>query len=597
MQKNIITNKITPCCGLPFSVIYWWVTNLTLNSEADRQYIISKLSQNGILSIDAWKVLINSGTLEADASLTKAEFLAWFDCGNQPTCEQLKLIIEGYKMGSWVGDLNEVRFERVLGSLKITDTAPTTAGLYALEDIGTYTNLGGLVTTAGKINDAYFDGTTWSLRAVDVLNNVIDNLESTSSTEPLSAKQGNILNEKINFESGKIREGKYYHKDDGSTYQYPTLSSTPLIPISKNGDIQFLTSKNSSGTYHNVSFFDVNKGYISGLDVSENKVLLSQIPTNTGYIAINFETGKNQIVWENGKVIFGFLNQINLKHKDKKLVTGGDSLTANLIWQPKLVQLTGLEFNSKEVSDGVGFVKADNSYLPSYQADQTGLTFNSADGFYYDGAGGKWRKAYKMAIGGTHMKPYNADSISIRLRDAVHYKPDILLIYGGQNDPLDWWKSAGNTGITADEIVKNEYAIQSTVPNNSISTISAYKGLIEYLLNVCPKTKIYLVTQMKVYGKVGMNPTGIYENIYPHPRFSNTEDVVEWEKTERLPKVEYIKAIGKFYSLPVINLYDNSGINNYNAFEWYSEPAEDCTQVHPNDDGYYRMAEIIETYL
>ena len=101
MQKNSITNKITPCCGLPFSVIYWWVSNLTLNSESDRQFIISKISQNGIISIDGWKVLINSGTLEADSSLTKSEFLAWFDCGKQPKCEQLKILIESFQVGNW----------------------------------------------------------------------------------------------------------------------------------------------------------------------------------------------------------------------------------------------------------------------------------------------------------------------------------------------------------------------------------------------------------------------------------------------------------------------------------------------------------------
>ena len=108
MKKNSITNKITPCCNLPFSVIYWWVSNLTLNSESDRQFILSKISQGGIISIDAWKVLINSGTLEADASLTKAEFLAWFDCGKQPKCEQLKLIIEGYKISNWDSFKNSI---------------------------------------------------------------------------------------------------------------------------------------------------------------------------------------------------------------------------------------------------------------------------------------------------------------------------------------------------------------------------------------------------------------------------------------------------------------------------------------------------------
>jgi hypothetical protein len=101
MKKNSITNKITPCCGLPFSVMYWWVSNLTLNSESDRQYLLTQISQNGVLSIDGWKVLINSGTLEVDASLTKAEFLAWLDCGRQPSCEQLKLIIESFQVGSW----------------------------------------------------------------------------------------------------------------------------------------------------------------------------------------------------------------------------------------------------------------------------------------------------------------------------------------------------------------------------------------------------------------------------------------------------------------------------------------------------------------
>ena len=124
MKKNSITNKITPCCGLPFSVVYWWVSNLTLNSESDRQFILSKISQNGTISIDAWKVLINSGTLESDASLTKAEFLAWFNCGKQPKCEQLKIIIEGFKISNWSAfydsiDALNLAFEELENKLKL----------------------------------------------------------------------------------------------------------------------------------------------------------------------------------------------------------------------------------------------------------------------------------------------------------------------------------------------------------------------------------------------------------------------------------------------------------------------------------------------
>ena len=59
-------------------------------------------------------------------------------------------------------ELQKLSLGGLKGNLKITDTAPTTQGLYILSDVGTYSNLGGLVTTTGKINYAYFDGTTWS---------------------------------------------------------------------------------------------------------------------------------------------------------------------------------------------------------------------------------------------------------------------------------------------------------------------------------------------------------------------------------------------------------------------------------------------------
>lgn len=57
-----------------------------------------------------------------------------------------KKVVEGYK-----------------GVLKISDPAPTAQGLYILSDIGTYANLGNLVTEDNKINYAYFNGTSWSL--------------------------------------------------------------------------------------------------------------------------------------------------------------------------------------------------------------------------------------------------------------------------------------------------------------------------------------------------------------------------------------------------------------------------------------------------
>lgn len=65
------------------------------------------------------------------------------------------------------------------GVLSPTSPAPTDKGKYLLSSAGTYTNLGGLVTTADKLNYAYFNGSTWSLIAADlpqpIVNNYVNN--------------------------------------------------------------------------------------------------------------------------------------------------------------------------------------------------------------------------------------------------------------------------------------------------------------------------------------------------------------------------------------------------------------------------------------
>lgn len=132
---------------------------------------------------------------------------------------------------------------------------------------------------------------------------------------------------------------------------------------------------------------------------------------------------------------------------------------------------------------------------------------------------------------------------------------------------------------------------------DSVTLASAYMGMIENLIRDNPKAKIYLITLMRVKAMVGMNPINGYKNSYKHPRFETYKEVLDWELTIRYPKVELIRQIGKKYGLPVIDLYENSGVTNENSDFYYGTVADDCTQVHPNQAGYRKMAECIVSIL
>lgn len=134
----------------------------------------------------------------------------------------------------------------VKGILAISDTAPTVQGLYILSDVGTYTNLGGLVAAIDKLNYAYFDGENWSLTSIDSNTTTVyvDSIDSLRSLNGLFDGQNAILL-------------GYTNKGDKSPVIYEFVSGS-IIP-DNNGDIIATANgnwilKNSSEWVHAKDF-------------------------------------------------------------------------------------------------------------------------------------------------------------------------------------------------------------------------------------------------------------------------------------------------------------------------------------------------------
>lgn len=259
----------------------------------------------------------------------------------------------------------------------------------------------------------------------------------------------------------------------------------------------------------------------------------------------------------NGNIIFkadkdgvqglnmGASSGIDSPFKGMKLLTIGDSLSAHNNWQKWLVEWLGVTFDNDE-------------------------NINGKDGHK------------PMAKGGTAIAPTSEDSIYMRALDAKYYvdntKGTIIIIYAGQNDSVE-------LGAIDD----TPYTDKTITSPSNLTFYSSYMGMVENILADIPSARIYLMTQMPVRLEIGM--VGTADPYIGVIRFPDMTSVLAYE-ANRYKKVEAIRAISRKYSLPCIDLWEDSGINDYNSKYWYGAVGGTCGQVHPKDIGYKRMAEV-----
>ena len=156
-------------------------------------------------------------------------------------------------------------------------------------DVGTYTNLGGLVTTTGKLNYAYFDGTTWS--KVEVAMQEINDVASNNLI---------VLAKKTN--------GYYIDHSNGNLIETSTHTTTDYIELSPDTIYEYGSYFDNS----NFAFYDKDKNFIPN-NSSIKRIFGFKTPENAKYIRLSYLTA-------NEKNVFLVRKDIEVSNKWENLI-------------------------------------------------------------------------------------------------------------------------------------------------------------------------------------------------------------------------------------------------------------------------------------
>lgn len=280
----------------------------------------------------------------------------------------------------------------------------------------------------------------------------------------------------------------------------------------------------------------------------------------------------------------------------KKLNTIGDSITFQRKWQKYVVGQFGLRWSEMEVIQGIGFVN-----ISTMEIYDIGLTYNYDDGFWYDNNNVRYElkvpagsgapcKFIKYTDKSKYNLPLTPDKVSypkyyldsennkylpmltayggmpFRASKDLYsmyemsfmmkfYKPDVLILTGGTNDPV------GTYGTAEDEICELTLEQVSELTED-VTVCSSVKGAIKRVMTDSPTTLIFLAMPV---------------------RSGREEDINNGTKESRKNLENQFRKIAEEMGVGFINWNSGIGITDYNLPQCFIDG------IHPNDFGGYLM--------
>ena len=157
---------------------------------------------------------------------------------------------------------------------------------------------------------------------------------------------------------------------------------------------------------------------------------------------------------------------------------------------------------------------------------------------------------------------------------------DLVIVFGGTNDFSYDSKPIG-TGFTEETIVSHDnIGNKQTIPTTDTDTFDgALHNLIQTIRTNSPATPIIMITPLNRGRYTSINPTSLECNV----RGNYLSDFCDT-----------MKSIGRFYSIPVLDLNSISNLDFSNP-SIASEYSVD--NLHPNDKGHKVIAELLYNFV